>query len=156
MKIKQNIMIVLLLVSVVITGCGTYKSPGLESYSNDQLAKMEVPDTPLLGYSVMVHSIDGRSRGYGLYDSYLLKPGKRIITVLGNTQSGLHQAPENLMFNARAGKVYKLEFSVIEGTASWDSRIIDKDTGKQVNFVKKETTCNYSVLGEVQCDYTMN
>jgi hypothetical protein len=156
MKVKQNIVPIVLLICIAVTGCGTYKTPGLENYSNDQLARLEVPDTPLLGYSIMVHSIDGKSRGFGLYDSYLLKPGKRIITVLGNTQSGLYQAPENLMFIAKAGKVYQLKFSVIDGTAMWDSRIIDKDTGNLVDFVKKETTCSYSTFGDVECDYSMN
>lgn len=113
---KNSSIIAALLISFLMSGCGTYRMPGIETFPKDQLANMHVPATPLFGHSVSVHSIDGKSRGYGLFDVYQLIPGKRIVTVIGNTQSGLYRDPENILFDAEPGKVYELVFDVRKGT----------------------------------------
>lgn len=147
----MKITIASLVLLIILTGCGTYQMQGVKDYPQDQLATL---DTKIEWDYIYVTFVDGKSRGFGLYNAYKLVPGDRVITVTGNSQSGLYSNDTDIAFEAKPGGSYKLTFQNL-GNRSWKATIIDAETSERVDYEQTHPRCWNSMkeLGNLKCEH---
>ena len=105
-------------------------------------AELAVLDTriPSPRHAIFVVLVDGKPRSMGLFYTYLLVPGERVITVRGNAGHDLQSLYKNytdIVFMAEAGKSYQVVYEGV-GYRNWRAWIIDQATGERVDY---EQTC---------------
>lgn len=153
LKAALNIVFITTLVPLIFgfTGCGTYQMQGSNDYPDDQLATL---DTKIKWDYIFVTFVDGKSRGFGLFNTYKLVPGDRVITVTGNSQSGLYSNDTDIAFEAKPGGAYKLTYENL-GNRLWTATIIDKSTSERVDYEQTHPRCWNSLkgLGDLKCEH---
>jgi hypothetical protein len=118
----------------------------------DQLseAQLSTLDTSLSGDDVFVSKVDGISRGVGLFDTFKLVPGERVITVSGNSQLGLYRKYTDIVFNAEPGGNYQLSYMRLGG-GDWLAVILNSTNGSRVDYEQSFPKCELSMLGSYEC-----
>ena len=143
--------IILLYLILCLFSCGTYVSKEARGLDESELAILDTK-FPFFSPSIYVTFVNGESRGFGDFDSYKLAPGETVITVSGNSQLGLYENHTDIMFNAEAGKVYKLVYEGLGG-GNWSAKIINKETSERVDYEQTYPDCGHSLLGNLKCTH---
>jgi len=115
----------------VLTGCGTYRQPGVAALSSDESAVLVLP-YPVMYAGIFVTHVDCRSRGMGLYKRFELHPGWRVLTFSGNRGMYVPENPKNYVFRAEPGAVYTFERNYDYRPDDWIIEILDQESGEAV------------------------
>ncbi len=131
------------LLAVLLSGCaGTYKMQGAHQYEEAELATLDT-SIPYARHAIFVVFVDGKPRGIGLFDTYLLVPGERVITVRGNHGRDLQKLYKNytdIVFMVEAGKSYELVYEEVD-YIDWRAWIIDQASGERADYEQTRPHC---------------
>lgn len=134
--------------AIALVSCasgGMYRDPASSGIPESELAILEHPNPT--HSQIIITYVDGKYRGLGIIDRYLLSPGKHTIRASG----GIAKDPKpgekpgkslitggyyDLEFNAESGKTYTIGIDFFQDEMKYYSYIKEKSTGKIVSTLK--------------------
>ncbi len=129
----KNLKILACSFALLLSSCSTYRMPNLPEGGYANIAVLEVKDKE--NHKFFITEVDGRFRGIGLIERYELTPGIRSIKAEVNpTYWGGDSITR--YFDAQAGKQYFFVINDDIQNKKWGFSIIEKTTGKKVDFDK--------------------
>lgn len=102
----MNRTILVLLLAAMVSGCSVYRGYDGPRRSEHTIAILDVGSA--FANDANIHLVDGKSRGFGLINTYELLPGERELTV-GLATPGYDGEIVVTYFEAEAGKQYTIE-----------------------------------------------
>ncbi len=149
--LRRKILLIILIL-FALSACGTYSMEGADQLSENEVATLDTKIQKAFD-PIHVSFIDGKSRGVGSFKIYKLVPGERVITVTGNQVMRVLPNYTDVVFNAEAGKEYKLKF-ISHGGDKWSCEIIEKSTGERVDFEQTNPRCWHpGNVGSLKCEH---
>jgi hypothetical protein len=94
----------------------------------------------------IIQDVDGKYRGLGIFEEYILTPGSHTIRLSGAIAIDTGPIVEHSLvakhfvdvsFNAESGKRYVIDVSFDIARKTWGSFIVDKETGNIVSTMKE-------------------
>lgn len=137
----RALVMVMLGVLVMLSGCvPIYHENGVQTFRQDGVvpgdaSKFAVLETePCDGANcLIIHQVDGKSRGIGYIRRYDLMPGVRKISFKYMTPKYIGVSEIVVAFDAKAGHTYKTDVIVDTTAMVWYPRIIDLVSHKAVS-----------------------
>ena len=129
-------------------GCGTYRMKGIDQSNESQVATLNASSA---SPAVFVHSIDGEAIGFGLQNNFQLLPGRRVLTILGNTQMMLYASPTNVVVNVVPKRRYQMVLRQVPRTPEWSVEIVDIQTNERADSHQSPANCTRSLAGNLSC-----
>lgn len=131
------------LMAVALSSCasGPYLDPAAAGLPKDQLAVLEHPDPA--HSRIVITYVDGKYRGLGIKDKYVLSPGKHVVRASAGTvseqpgKSLITGGYYDLEFEAKAGEVYVIGVDFFEDRMEYVSYIKERSTGRIVSVLKE-------------------
>ena len=126
-----------LAMAIFVTGCSTYRQPGVDSLAKQDIAVIETD--PCEGFRCLaIQEIDGKWRGVGWIKRYELAPGLRNIKFIYNAPGIVSQGAIVVEFIAEPGHTYGIRANAHHGQMTWAPEVFDKSSQLVVSkFVRK-------------------